>query len=57
MQLILSGVLHIDVPPGNVPLQAVRALEQASIGGQRHSHQPGRQLSRLTASSAPRTTI
>jgi len=27
MQLILSGVLHIDVPPGNVPLQAVRALE------------------------------
>ncbi len=28
MQLILSGVLHIDVPPGNVPLQAVRALEQ-----------------------------
>lgn len=28
MQLILSGVLHIDVPPGNVPLRAVRALEQ-----------------------------
>ncbi len=28
MQLILSGVLHIDVPPGNVPLLAVRALEQ-----------------------------
>lgn len=28
MQLILSGVLHIDVPPGNVPLKAVRALEQ-----------------------------
>ncbi len=28
MQLILSGVLHVDVPPGNVPLQAVRALEQ-----------------------------
>jgi putative ABC transport system permease protein len=27
MQLILSGVLHIDVPPGNVPLKAVRALE------------------------------
>ena len=26
MQLILSGVLHIDVPPGNVPLQAVQAL-------------------------------
>ena len=26
MQLILSGVLHIDVPPGNVPLQAVNAL-------------------------------
>ena len=28
MQLILSGVFHIDVPPGNVPLKAVRALEQ-----------------------------
>jgi putative ABC transport system permease protein len=28
MQLILSGVLHLDVPPGNVPLKAVRALEQ-----------------------------
>lgn len=28
MQLILSGVLHLDVPPGNVPLQAVRALEK-----------------------------
>lgn len=28
MQLILSGVFHIDVPPGNVPLQAVKALEK-----------------------------
>jgi putative ABC transport system permease protein len=28
MQLLLSGVFHIDVPPGNVPLKAVRALEQ-----------------------------
>ena len=28
MQLILSGVLHIDVPPGNIPLRAVRALEK-----------------------------
>ena len=28
MQLILSGVFHIDVPPGNVPLNAVKALEQ-----------------------------
>ena len=28
MQLILSGVLHVDVPPGNIPLQAVRALEK-----------------------------
>jgi putative ABC transport system permease protein len=26
MQLIMSGVLHIDVPPGNVPLAAVQAL-------------------------------
>ena len=28
MQLILSGVFHIDVPPGNVPLAAVKALEK-----------------------------
>lgn len=28
MQLILSGVLHLDVPTGNVPLSAVRALAQ-----------------------------
>lgn len=27
MQLILSGVLHLDVPPGNVPLSAVHALK------------------------------
>jgi len=27
MQLILSGVLHVDVPPGNVPLKAVDALK------------------------------
>lgn len=27
MQLILSGVFHIDVPPGNVPLAAVQALQ------------------------------
>ncbi len=28
MQLILSGVLHIDVPPGNVPLKAVQELQK-----------------------------
>jgi putative ABC transport system permease protein len=28
MQLILSGVLHIDVPPGNIPQKAVRELEK-----------------------------
>ena len=27
MQLILSGVFHIDVPPGNVPLKAVQDLQ------------------------------
>ena len=27
MQLILSGVLHLDVPTGNVPLAAIQALE------------------------------
>ncbi len=28
MQLILSGVFHIDIAPGNVPLKAVQALRQ-----------------------------
>lgn len=28
MQLILAGVFHIDVPPGNIPLEAVRELEK-----------------------------
>jgi len=28
MQLILSGVFHIDVPPGNVPLKAVQELQK-----------------------------
>jgi putative ABC transport system permease protein len=28
MQLILCGVFHIDVPPGNIPLKAVKALEK-----------------------------
>ncbi len=28
MQLILAGVFHIDVPPGNVPLAAVKELTQ-----------------------------
>jgi putative ABC transport system permease protein len=27
MQLILCGVFHIDVPPGNIPLKAVKALK------------------------------
>ncbi|MBC7610240.1 MAG: ABC transporter permease [Polaromonas sp.] len=27
MQLILSGVFHLDVPTGNVPLEAIRALQ------------------------------
>ena len=28
MQLILAGVFHLDVPPGNIPLGAVATLEQ-----------------------------
>ncbi len=28
MQLILCGVFHIDVPPGNIPLKALTALEK-----------------------------
>jgi putative ABC transport system permease protein len=31
MQLILSGVLHIDVPPGNIPLKAVQELQKHSM--------------------------
>lgn len=34
MQLILSGVLHIDAPPGNVPLQAVQALAKNPLVAQ-----------------------
>lgn len=34
MQLILSGVLHIDVPPGNVPLKAVTELAQNPLVAQ-----------------------
>ena len=33
MQLILSGVFHLDVPPGNVPLKAVRELEKNALVG------------------------
>ena len=28
MQLILAGVFHLDVPPGNIPLSAVATLKQ-----------------------------
>jgi len=28
LQLILSGVFHLDVPPGNIPLREVQALAQ-----------------------------
>ena len=31
LQLILSGVLHLDIPTGNVPLQAVRELEKTPL--------------------------
>lgn len=34
MQLILSGVFHIDVPPGNVPLKAVQALREHPLVAQ-----------------------
>ncbi|MFZ4480579.1 MAG: FtsX-like permease family protein [Rhodoferax sp.] len=34
MQLILSGLLHIDVPPGNIPLKAVLELEQHPLVAQ-----------------------
>ena len=33
MQLILAGVFHIDVPPGNIPLDDVQALQQQPAGG------------------------
>lgn len=31
MQLILAGVLHLDVPPGNIPLSAVNALKANTL--------------------------
>ena len=34
IQLILAGVFHIDVPPGNVPLADIRALQQHPQVGQ-----------------------
>jgi putative ABC transport system permease protein len=34
MQLILSGVFHIDVPPGNIPLKAVQELQKHPMVGQ-----------------------
>ncbi|MEI7514450.1 MAG: FtsX-like permease family protein [Betaproteobacteria bacterium] len=34
MQLILSGVLHLDVPPGNVPLEALQALKKNPLVAQ-----------------------
>ena len=34
MQLILSGVLHIDIPTGNVPLREVLALQQHPLVAQ-----------------------
>jgi putative ABC transport system permease protein len=34
MQLILSGVFHIDVPPGNVPLAEVQKLAQNPLVAQ-----------------------
>ena len=34
LQLILSGVLHLDVPTGNVPLAAVQALQRNPLVAQ-----------------------
>jgi len=34
MQLILSGVFHIDVPTGNIPLQEVQALQKNPLVAQ-----------------------
>lgn len=34
MQLILSGVLHLDVPPGNVPLAGVNALKKNPLAAE-----------------------
>jgi len=34
MQLILSGVLHLDVPPGNISLEAVQALKNNPLVAQ-----------------------
>ena len=36
LQLILAGVFHIDVPPGNIPLADVKALAQHPQVAQQH---------------------
>ena len=41
MQLILAGVFHIDVPPGNISLAVVQALQKTPAGGAPDSGQPG----------------
>ena len=56
MQLILSGVLHVDVPPGNVPLASVRALEKHPMVASMVPISLGDSLGVFALSAPPRPT-
>jgi putative ABC transport system permease protein len=44
LQLILSGVFHIDVPPGNIPLSRSAGAGAGRARRPAHPPEPGRQL-------------
>ena len=47
LQLVLAGVYHVDVPPGNIPLDAVAELRAQSDDRQRDPAGARRQLPQL----------
>ena len=47
LQLVLAGVYHVDVPPGNIPLASIAALRAQSADRASDSIGARRQLSRL----------
>ena len=48
LQLILAGVFHIDVPPGNIALADARELEKYECIARLIPNQPGGHLSRVS---------
>ena len=47
IQLILTGIFHLDVPTGNIPLKSAEELGEESADPPRDPAFAGRQLSRL----------